>query len=90
LQIATKGENIFLGSLALQVRKGKSFHFDLFRIGTAVITLNTALLWTDGRYYLQADTQLDSKYWSLMKMGPSDISLQDWLAKVSLQLPQSL
>ena len=36
--------------------------------GTAVITENEALLWTDGRYYLQAAEQIDSN-WTLMKQG---------------------
>lgn len=35
--------------------------------GTAVVTTEKAALWTDSRYYLQADQQLDSKYWILMK-----------------------
>ena len=36
--------------------------------GTAVITEKEAALWTDGRYYLQAENQLDSN-WTLMKDG---------------------
>jgi Xaa-Pro aminopeptidase len=36
--------------------------------GTAVITARDALLWTDGRYYLQASQQLSSQ-WTLMKSG---------------------
>lgn len=36
--------------------------------GTAIVTQNEALLWTDGRYFLQASQQLDSN-WSLMKEG---------------------
>ena len=35
--------------------------------GTAVVTETDALLWTDSRYYLQAENQLDSKYWTLFK-----------------------
>lgn len=35
--------------------------------GTAVITNSEALLWTDGRYYQQAEKQLDSS-WTLMKV----------------------
>lgn len=34
--------------------------------GTAVVTLNGALLWTDGRYHLQAEQQIDEN-WTLMK-----------------------
>lgn len=36
--------------------------------GTAIITLEHACLWTDGRYYLQASQQIDSN-WTLMKEG---------------------
>lgn len=32
------------------------------------MTANEALLWTDGRYFLQAEKQLDSN-WTLMKSG---------------------
>lgn len=48
--------------------------------GTAVITLDNACLWTDGRYYLQASKELNSE-WTLMKMGSSSTpSKEDWLA----------
>lgn len=36
--------------------------------GTAVITETHACLWTDGRYFNQAEKQLDSN-WTLMKEG---------------------
>ena len=36
--------------------------------GTAVITETDACLWTDGRYFNQAEKQLDSN-WTLMKEG---------------------
>lgn len=46
-----------------------------------MITENNALLWTDGRYYLQASKQLDSN-WTLMKDGQSTtLSIDAWLAK---------
>ncbi|XP_033244647.1 xaa-Pro aminopeptidase ApepP isoform X4 [Drosophila miranda] len=49
--------------------------------GTAVITRNSALLWTDGRYYQQAEKQLDSN-WILMKDGLTTTpSLGVWLAE---------
>ncbi|KAM7359858.1 aminopeptidase P isoform 2-T2 [Cochliomyia hominivorax] len=49
--------------------------------GTAVITMDRALLWTDGRYYQQASKQLDIN-WSLMKDGlPTTPSVGCWLAK---------
>lgn len=37
--------------------------------GTAVITNNKACLWTDGRYFTQANLQLDLDHWTLMKEG---------------------
>lgn len=50
--------------------------------GTALVTnipTEAALLWTDGRYYLQASNQLDSN-WTLMKDGlPETPSISDWL-----------
>lgn len=48
--------------------------------GVAVVTLREALLWTDGRYYQQAEKQLDNN-WTLMKDGlPSTPTLANWLA----------
>lgn len=37
-------------------------------VGVAVVTLSDAFLWTDGRYHLQASSQLDQN-WTLMKQG---------------------
>ena len=52
-------------------------------IGTAVVTNDKALLWTDGRYHLQAAAQLDHN-WTLMKVGlPNTPTLEEWLVKVS-------
>lgn len=39
-------------------------------VGAAIVTETKAALWTDGRYYLQAERQLDSN-WTLMKDGMS-------------------
>ena len=36
--------------------------------GTAVVTETDACLWTDGRYFNQAEKQLDCN-WTLMKEG---------------------
>lgn len=48
--------------------------------GTAIITLNAAALWTDSRYHLQAEAQLDADYWTLMREGLTDVpSRDDWL-----------
>lgn len=49
--------------------------------GTAVVTMDKALLWTDGRYYQQALKQLDSN-WILMKDGlPSTPTVGSWLSR---------
>ncbi|KAK4525860.1 hypothetical protein GAYE_SCF17G3769 [Galdieria yellowstonensis] len=46
--------------------------------GLAVVTQQEALLWTDGRYFLQAEKELDPNVWKLMRMM-EDKSLEDWL-----------
>eukprot|EP00466_Bigelowiella_natans_P008801 jgi/Bigna1/41002/e_gw1.48.3.1 len=47
--------------------------------GTAVITRDNACLWTDGRYFLQADDELSSE-WKLQKAGlPSTPKISEWL-----------
>lgn len=48
--------------------------------GIALITANEALLWTDGRYFLQATQQL-SDQWKLMRIG-EDPPLETWIADV--------
>ncbi|XP_059620428.1 xaa-Pro aminopeptidase ApepP isoform X1 [Phlebotomus argentipes] len=49
--------------------------------GTAVVTANEAFLWTDGRYYDQANKQLDSN-WTLMRDGlPTTPTIGAFLAK---------
>ncbi|GLC69902.1 hypothetical protein PLESTF_000893800 [Pleodorina starrii] len=48
--------------------------------GTVVVTTDAALLWTDGRYFLQAAAELGPQ-WTLMKAGtPGTPDLEDWLA----------
>uniref|UniRef100_A0A0N8B2S8 Putative Xaa-Pro aminopeptidase n=1 Tax=Daphnia magna TaxID=35525 RepID=A0A0N8B2S8_9CRUS len=50
--------------------------------GTAVVTDKQAVLWTDGRYYLQADQQLDCQ-WILMKSGRDQVpEISHWLKSV--------
>lgn len=50
--------------------------------GTAVVTLNSAALWVDGRYHLQADQQLDCQ-WIVMKSGQEQVpSISEWLKSV--------
>ncbi|XP_047347893.1 xaa-Pro aminopeptidase 1 isoform X2 [Vespa velutina] len=47
--------------------------------GDAVVTLAKAVLWTDGRYHLQADLELDCN-WILMKRGRKPIpTITEWL-----------
>lgn len=57
--------------------------------GTAVITSNKALLWTDGRYYVQALAEFDPpEAWTLMREGLLDTPTRSaWL--VSNLPPQS-
>ena len=50
--------------------------------GTGVVTADSALLWTDGRYYLQAKTQLKSG-WALMREDDVGVpSVSTWLASL--------
>nr|XP_022293537.1 xaa-Pro aminopeptidase 1-like isoform X1 [Crassostrea virginica] len=50
--------------------------------GLAVVTSTQAALWTDGRYFLQAEDELDCN-WILMKMGETDVpSSTEWLISV--------
>ena len=53
--------------------------------GTAVVTLEKAALWTDNRYFLQAEEQLKGSEYELMKIGLEGTpSVQEWL-KQTLQ-----
>ena len=61
--------------------------------GTAVITLDQALLWTDSRYYLQAEAELKGTTVELMRESDIDCpTIPQWLCKQlavdSLQLAQ--
>uniref|UniRef100_A0A0A9ZGQ6 Xaa-Pro aminopeptidase 1 n=2 Tax=Lygus hesperus TaxID=30085 RepID=A0A0A9ZGQ6_LYGHE len=48
--------------------------------GTVVITMEKALLWTDGRYFIQAGEEL-LKPFELMKIeGPTSVTPGEWLA----------
>lgn len=50
--------------------------------GTALITDKEALLWTDGRYFAQAEKELDPTCWKLMKDGNKDVpSITKWISK---------
>ncbi|TMW68349.1 hypothetical protein Poli38472_005817 [Pythium oligandrum] len=49
--------------------------------GTALVTKDKALLWTDGRYFLQAEQELSAD-WTLMKSEePGVPTLEKWAAK---------
>lgn len=51
--------------------------------GYAVVTLDKAALWTDGRYFLQAEKQLDASLWTLMKSGQEGVVEKEvWLCDV--------
>lgn len=51
--------------------------------GTAVITLDDAGLWTDGRYYIQAEKQLQNSGIRLFRMADLGVpSYTDWLSTV--------
>lgn len=48
--------------------------------GTALVLQDQALLWTDGRYFLQASQEL-SHQWTLMKSGEPNVpDLNSWIA----------
>ena len=48
--------------------------------GTLVVTLQEAKLWTDSRYFLQANTQLAGTGIDLMKSRqPDSVTIEDWL-----------
>lgn len=50
--------------------------------GTAVITLDKALLWTDSRYYLQANAELAGSTVELMRESDVDCpSIPEWLCQ---------
>ena len=50
--------------------------------GTAVVTLDDAGLWTDSRYFLQAEIELqDSGFTMYKEDGGNDPTVNEWLAK---------
>jgi len=54
--------------------------------GTAVITLKEAGLWTDGRYFIQAENQLKGSGVTLFKMGESGVLAVEEYLKNSLSI----
>lgn len=50
--------------------------------GTAVVTMDSAALWTDSRYFLAAAEQLDGTEYQLMKLKiPGTPTIAEWLAE---------
>ena len=47
--------------------------------GICVVTHSNALMWTDGRYYLQAGKQLEAG-WEMQKMEPGILSYFEWIS----------
>lgn len=51
--------------------------------GFGIVTLNEAAIWIDSRYYVQAERQVDEKYWTIMKEGLTGVkSKTEWLLEV--------
>lgn len=51
--------------------------------GTLVVTQNEAALWTDSRYFIQAETELKGTGISLCKMGlPETPTIETWLSLI--------
>ncbi len=51
--------------------------------GIAVVTRDKAALWTDSRYFLQAERQLEGTAFILMRDGLSDTpSISEWIKKI--------
>ncbi|MCW4118873.1 aminopeptidase P family protein [Prevotella copri] len=50
--------------------------------GTVVVTMHSAALWTDSRYFLAAEEQLKGTEFQLMKLKiPGTLSIAEWLGK---------
>ena len=48
--------------------------------GVAIVSLRAAALWTDSRYFTQAEEELDCANWLLMKVGQPQVpSIATWL-----------
>ena len=48
--------------------------------GDVIVGINTAFLWTDYRYFLQAEQQLDSTLFELIKIGQNETpAIDQWL-----------
>ena len=50
--------------------------------GTAVVTMEDAIFWTDGRYFIQAEREIAGSYFKLYKMGiPGYPSYEEWIGE---------
>ena len=49
--------------------------------GTAVVTLTSAALWTDSRYFIAAEEQLRGTEFQLMKLKMPTPTIADWIGK---------
>lgn len=58
--------------------------------GTAVITMTEAGLWTDARYFVQAEAQLEGSTITLYKMGEEDVPTVEEYIEQTLQDGQTL
>ncbi|WP_235603087.1 aminopeptidase P family N-terminal domain-containing protein [Piscirickettsia litoralis] len=48
---------------------------------TVIITQDTAILWTDCRYFLQAENELNLEHFELFRQGqPGVVTVAEWLA----------
>lgn len=47
--------------------------------GTVLVSMEHALLWVDGRYFLQAEKQVDVSLWQVMRSGePAVEEVEEW------------
>ena len=63
--------------------KGRAFLTEFTgSAGTAVVTMDEAILWTDGRYFIQAETQLKGTDFVLYKLNtPGYPTYTEWLSQ---------
>jgi Xaa-Pro aminopeptidase len=54
--------------------------------GTAVVTQDVAYVWTDSRYWNEANLQLDPSIWMMQKVGlPDTPTIPKWLAETAME-----
>ena len=50
--------------------------------GSLIVTKDSAFLWTDGRYFTQAEQELSGSGITLMKMGEPNVpTIEEWLER---------